>query len=46
MEKQEPKKIWHKPELEDLGSAKEMIKGFNGKEPGPTDNIIDANNFS
>ena len=34
------------PKIEELGEAKDLIKGFFGKEPGPTDNLIDANQFS
>tara|TARA_Y100000816_G_C25712875_1_gene376191 strand:- start:431 stop:565 length:135 start_codon:yes stop_codon:yes gene_type:complete len=40
------KRAWTKPEVENLGDAKDLIKGFFGKEPGPTDNVIDANQFS
>ena len=40
------KKTWTKPEVENLGDAKDLIKGFFGKEPGPTDNVIDSNQFS
>lgn len=40
------KNNWEKPEILDLGDAMEIIQGFNGKEPGPTDGIIDANRFS
>ena len=39
-------KTWEKPELQKLGDAKDLIKGFFGKEPGPTDNVIDSNQFS
>tara|TARA_Y100001980_G_C14334114_1_gene150472 strand:- start:50 stop:184 length:135 start_codon:yes stop_codon:yes gene_type:complete len=40
------KKDWEAPKIEELGDAKDLIKGFFGKEPGPTDNLIDANQFS
>ena len=39
-------KHWEAPKVEELGDAKQLIKGFFGKEPGPTDNVIDANQFS
>ena len=26
-----------------LGDAKDLIKGFFGEEPSPTDNVIDSN---
>ena len=39
-------KQWEKPEILDLGDAMDIIQGFNGKEPGPSDGIIDANRFS
>ena len=29
--------VWEKPEITTLGSAKDLIKGWNGKDIGPTD---------
>ena len=40
------KSQWKEPKIEELGDAKQLIKGFFGKEPGPTDNVIDSNEFS
>lgn len=34
------------PKIEELGEAKDLIKGFFGKEPGPSDGVIDSNQFS
>jgi len=33
---------WEKPEMQELGSAKDIIQGLGaGKEGGPTDNQFD-----
>ena len=38
--------VWEEPKITEIGDSRDLIKGFFGKEPGPTDDVIDSNQFS